>query len=69
MMCSGEHCREQIISLCFLFTDSGDNQKQQGLAQMRQIMAAEANLPEAEQLTLHMIGIGPYVDEEFVRIE
>jgi hypothetical protein len=49
-----------------MLTDSGDSVKQQSLDRMRQIMAAEANLPEAEQLTLHMIGFGPDVDEQFV---
>jgi hypothetical protein len=49
-----------------MLTDSGDWCKQQSLAYMRQIMAAEASLPEAEQLTLHMIGFGPSVDHEFV---
>jgi hypothetical protein len=49
-----------------MLTDSGDWYKQQSLDQVRHIMAAEAHLPEAEQLTLHMIGFGPDVDEKFV---
>jgi hypothetical protein len=49
-----------------LLTDSGDWYKQQSLNQMRNIMAAEACLPEPVQLTLHMIGFGPEVDENFV---
>jgi hypothetical protein len=49
-----------------MLTDSEDCGKQQSLDYMRQIMAAEASLPEAEQLTLHMIGFGPSVDHQFV---
>ena len=49
-----------------MLTDSGDWEKASSLHQLQSIMASETQLPEEEQLSLHMIGFGPDVDVQFI---
>ena len=50
-----------------LLTDSGDWEKSSSTSVLTSIMAQEQNLPEAERLTMHVIGFGPGVDEAFIK--
>ena len=50
-----------------MLTDSGDWDKQNSLQTLQQIMSQEAQLPDNERMTLHMIGFGPDVDRAFVQ--
>lgn len=53
--------------MVILLTDSEDWYKASSTDVLRRIMQVEQNLPEAERLTVHVIGFGPGVDENFIR--
>ena len=50
-----------------LLTDSGDAVKDSSAQVLQQIMAREQQLPEAERLTVHVIGFGPGVDKHYIQ--
>ena len=50
-----------------LLTDSGDAVKDSSAQVLQQIMTREQQLPEAERLTVHVIGFGPGVDERYIQ--
>jgi hypothetical protein len=50
-----------------LLSDSEDWHKRDSCQALKDIMAHEASLPEAERLTVHVIGFGPSIDEAFIR--
>ena len=50
-----------------LLTDSEDWVKKTSVNVLMKIMASEKALPEAERLTVHVIGFGPGVDERFIQ--
>eukprot|EP00892_Ulva_mutabilis_P011345 jgi/Ulvmu1/8583/UM045_0026.1 len=58
---------ESLKPVAILLTDSEDWVKATSVDVLRWIMEAEAALPEAERLTVHVIGFGPGVDEGFIQ--
>ena len=58
-----QHGHKPVI---IMLTDSADRDKDQSIELVYNMMECEAQLPEEQRLTLHVIGIGPHVDLPFV---
>lgn len=58
---------DNLKPVVILLTDSEDWVKASSVDVLQRIMEGEKQLPEAERLTVHVIGFGPGVDESFIQ--
>lgn len=58
---------DNLKPVVILLTDSEDWVKASSVDVLQHIMEGEKQLPEAERLTVHVIGFGPGVDESFIQ--
>lgn len=65
-MCSGGSLRRQVHTIFIMLSDSADGSKGSTATVLTAIMQEEAQLPTEEQLTLHILGFGPGLDQHFI---